>query len=242
MKRTILAWILTILWLAFWGCYFFASDTEGPLKANEVGDFLAGVTAPVAFFWLILGYFQQGEELRQNTEALKLQEYALKQQVEETRELVRITAEQAAATIGAHHFNQQMQVRQAQPHFVATGGSHGTAGSKLTVSNLGATITKVRTVPEGAFKLRPVVSESWGSGEGRVFEISPDDYSTDGEIGRIRLFYRDSIGNSQATFFVLTNVGRSLAIGIPVNQEFNADPDVDHYQAFRESQDLESKK
>ncbi|WP_425063717.1 hypothetical protein [Pyruvatibacter mobilis] len=31
---------------------------------NEFGDFLAGVAAPLAFLWLVLGFFQQGEELR----------------------------------------------------------------------------------------------------------------------------------------------------------------------------------
>lgn len=38
----------------------------GQMTLNEWGDFLAGFVAPVAFFWLILGYFQQGEELRLN--------------------------------------------------------------------------------------------------------------------------------------------------------------------------------
>lgn len=30
---------------------------------NEVGDFLAGVFAPLAFFWLVIGFFQQKKEL-----------------------------------------------------------------------------------------------------------------------------------------------------------------------------------
>ncbi|GAA5181415.1 hypothetical protein GCM10023345_04880 [Acinetobacter kookii] len=38
---------------------------------NSLGDFLAGIFAPVAFFWLILGYVQQGKQLDQNTKALE---------------------------------------------------------------------------------------------------------------------------------------------------------------------------
>ncbi|NDW30998.1 hypothetical protein [Salipiger sp. PrR007] len=34
------------------------------ISLNEVGDFLAGAFSPVAFFWLILGFLQQGHELQ----------------------------------------------------------------------------------------------------------------------------------------------------------------------------------
>ena len=50
-------------------------DTKWP-DPNSVGDFLAGVFSPVAFLWLILGYHQQGEELKLNTKALRDQERA----------------------------------------------------------------------------------------------------------------------------------------------------------------------
>lgn len=47
------------------------------LTLNEWGDFLAGAFAPPAFLWLILGYLQQGEELKHSTEALKAQKEEL---------------------------------------------------------------------------------------------------------------------------------------------------------------------
>jgi hypothetical protein len=65
------------------------------MKPNEWGDFLAGVFAPLAFLWLVLGYFQQGDELRLNTEALKLQAEELRHQVAETKALVRESARSA---------------------------------------------------------------------------------------------------------------------------------------------------
>lgn len=55
---------------------------------NEWGDFFAGVSAPLAFLWLVIGYFQQGEELGQNTKALEQQEKALQLQVDELKQSV----------------------------------------------------------------------------------------------------------------------------------------------------------
>lgn len=57
------------------------------LKPNEVGDYLAGVFAPLAFLWLVFGYYQQGRELKLNTEALRLQADELKNAVDEQKRL-----------------------------------------------------------------------------------------------------------------------------------------------------------
>lgn len=62
----------SLLWLGFITWLVDLSSVRG-LAPNEIGDFLAGAFAPLAFFWLVLGYLQQGEELQQNTEALKMQ-------------------------------------------------------------------------------------------------------------------------------------------------------------------------
>ncbi|MBD8680344.1 hypothetical protein [Pseudomonas sp. CFBP 13719] len=43
------------------------------LKLNELGDFLAGAFGPVAFLWLVLGFLQQGRELKLSSDALRLQ-------------------------------------------------------------------------------------------------------------------------------------------------------------------------
>lgn len=57
------------------------------LPINEWGDFFVGAVAPLAFLWLALGYFQQGNELRQNTEALIAQERQLEKQAAATARL-----------------------------------------------------------------------------------------------------------------------------------------------------------
>ncbi|MEG1082590.1 MAG: hypothetical protein RSE44_29070, partial [Pseudomonas sp.] len=43
------------------------------LPLNELGDFAAGVFAPLAFLWLVLGYRQQGKELSASAKALEEQ-------------------------------------------------------------------------------------------------------------------------------------------------------------------------
>lgn len=84
-KSLIYGVLVTFTWLL--GIYLF-SRSNGytlPTSLNELGDFLAGIFAPIAFFWLILGYIQQGKQLDQNTRALEQQEKALKLQIDEMR-------------------------------------------------------------------------------------------------------------------------------------------------------------
>lgn|GEM_PF-5699529 len=74
--HTIVGLIGTFVWLGFVFSYlllFQSLEEFQKLSMNSVGDFVAGVTAPLAFWWLVLGYYQQGIELRQNVEALRQQ-------------------------------------------------------------------------------------------------------------------------------------------------------------------------
>ncbi|MQP76894.1 hypothetical protein CQ393_13455 [Stenotrophomonas sp. MYb238] len=63
------------------------------MKPNEFGDFLAGAFGPMALGWLVCGYFQQGIELRQNTQALSLQVEELRNSVEQQAVLARSNQE-----------------------------------------------------------------------------------------------------------------------------------------------------
>ena len=77
-----LGWVLTILWFVGIVCYFIFGDLKKPESFNELGDALAGIVAPIAFLWLILGYRQQSQQLEQNSTAINQQAVALKQQAE----------------------------------------------------------------------------------------------------------------------------------------------------------------
>ncbi|AVN30057.1 hypothetical protein L1Z01_20665 [Acinetobacter baumannii] len=87
------------------------------LTSNELGDFLAGVFAPLAFLFLYLGYKQQGRELQQNTQALNLQAKELQNSVEQQRELVQATKEEIELNKSEIEHQRRIQHVQAQPFF-----------------------------------------------------------------------------------------------------------------------------
>ncbi|MGB3723552.1 MAG: hypothetical protein WA979_12140 [Pacificimonas sp.] len=60
------------------------------LRLNELGDFLGGVSSPLAFLWLVLGYFQQSREIRLSSKALHLQAREMKRSVDEHRRLAEV--------------------------------------------------------------------------------------------------------------------------------------------------------
>lgn len=91
------------------------------LKPNEVGDLLAGVFGPLAILWVILGYFQQGQELRVNTEALRLQAEELRHSVEQQRQLVEVSREQLQVDIEAIRTEQERMREAKRPKFVFRG-------------------------------------------------------------------------------------------------------------------------
>lgn len=80
--RTTIGFILTFLILAVGFSVIYFRDeinTDIGLDPNEVGDFLAGLFAPIALTWLIIAYYQQSHELRQNN-------IAMREQVKESNE------------------------------------------------------------------------------------------------------------------------------------------------------------
>ena len=57
------------------------------LRLNELGDFLGGVSSPLAFMWLVLGFFQQSREIRLSSKALHLQAREMQRSVDEHRRI-----------------------------------------------------------------------------------------------------------------------------------------------------------
>jgi hypothetical protein len=144
-----LAWIgvvVTVVYSAAMVAGF--GDKLGALKPNEVGDFLAGVFGPIAILWLILGFFQQGIELRQNTQALRQQADELQNSVEQQRDLVEVTRSQVAAEREALELERQRYEQSLKPlfYFHSAGGSKTGefATWKTRVENLGGTARRVR--------------------------------------------------------------------------------------------------
>ncbi|WP_373357904.1 hypothetical protein ACEN3H_13735 [Acinetobacter lactucae] len=78
-KRWIFWIVLSyIIFITIYTLYSMQAGGENRfLNSNELGDFLAGIFAPLAFLFLYLGYIQQSKELQQNTQALSLQAHEL---------------------------------------------------------------------------------------------------------------------------------------------------------------------
>lgn len=79
---------LTATYLAGLVIYLIAQgQNPAELRLNELGDFLGGVSSPLAFLWLVLGFFQQSREIRLSSTALHLQAAEMKRSVDEHRKL-----------------------------------------------------------------------------------------------------------------------------------------------------------
>jgi len=89
--RNELGWALTFAWLigvpAFALCVAHPKGwVKIPGDLNAWGDTAAGFFAPLAFLWLVLGYRQQGEELKQQAEELRQSVEAQKQMAKAQQE------------------------------------------------------------------------------------------------------------------------------------------------------------
>lgn len=128
------------------------------LPLNELGDFFAGAFGPLALLWLVLGYFQQGEELQQNTEALRLQAQELAHSVAEQKALVEISRQQFEVEIKHRREDDARQHLNNQPRFKF---SAQLAPSSLTgqlwsveITNHGATCHRVEfSINQGIWSL-----------------------------------------------------------------------------------------
>lgn len=136
----VLGGLLTAAYLAFlayYGCTRWPKILD--MSPNEHGDLLAGAFSPLAFAWLVLGFIQQGIELRQNSAALILQAQELRaaaehagamvevqkkefdlriQELEEARAKAEASRKRAEANaIAAARREEELRVKRVQPRF-----------------------------------------------------------------------------------------------------------------------------
>ena len=79
---------LSVIYVAGLVIYLFVQDQNpADLALNELGDFLGGVSSPLAFLWLVLGFFQQSREIRLSGKALSLQAREMRRSVDEHRRI-----------------------------------------------------------------------------------------------------------------------------------------------------------
>ena len=158
--RTWFGLVLTLAWLMLG--YFYIRITVGwnaftVLPADELGNFLEGAFAPLAFLWLVIGYFIQQRELERNTEALSSQ----LQQIERSAEQAVIQSEKLAEsevharqetfmTIAQHVRNQLGTT--AGLLFLSSQGS--AADGRVTAAEQSALFSRLSQNDPEAFTLR----------------------------------------------------------------------------------------
>ncbi|WP_299024167.1 hypothetical protein [uncultured Sulfitobacter sp.] len=136
---------------------YFSIIELAPLKLSELGDFLAGAFGPLAIFWLILGFFQQGNELRNSIATLELQAEELANSVKQQKELVAVTREtldHERELVGLSERNRKASLQPVLEVSFATSMRRGDQQFKykLQVVNAGASVTRFSgelIIPDG---------------------------------------------------------------------------------------------
>jgi hypothetical protein len=242
MKRTTVTVIVSTAWLttAIWWTFYRPCDTWAipTMEPNAWGDWAAGTFAPLAFLWLVVGYFQQGEELRDNVRALHMQERALQLQVKELSESVKqqsamaeAAAQHAATVSQGHSIALRAQLLPHQPRFAdfARIRIAGTEDLGLRVTNDGAPCSNVRVTfqrpPDGVELVSDV--GPWGTDGERLFQVDPgaEEFPL---VRRVRISYEDALQIPQSqdfrVEFVKTGDHSVRVNAVRQNMTFNLPP------------------
>jgi hypothetical protein len=216
-KRFWFGVVVSVLWLAWMGLQWYSIGSL-PEKLNERGDFFAGYFAPLAFLWLVIGYLQQGDELRQSTEALRLQAEELKNSVEQQSLLVEVSRQQLEQEAAA--IRQERQLREEAAHPLFSLSHRGSTGSlalfdvQLALINDGGTAVKTVVELDQPKGRTTVVDKVTIKGDAsHAFNIHMKGDST--FVGEIR--WSDIYGNRGHSFFRVRMDGHDLTIIQPIS-------------------------
>ncbi|MBS6039459.1 MULTISPECIES: hypothetical protein [Pseudomonas] len=185
---------LTLAYLAvilpvIWG----RVGTLETMPLNEVGDFLAGAFGPVAFLWLVLGFVQQGQELRLQAIELKNSVDQQKEIAEAAKQQMKIQVQERDRALNA------LFTLEAQNKMVHRGS--GWAKNQIQVKNEGKKalsaelffephVNELRSLWLGDF---PEGHEMFGHFDFMLVEGS--------QIGTCRLVYDDACGARREQLF-----------------------------------------
>ena len=108
--RVVFGAVLTLLWIGAAIIYLLAivgAANFVNLPTGDIGSFLEGAFAPLAFLWLVIGHFMQQSEISANTKAAHLQEQSARRQELYSRrnsyfKLLSLVQEQLGSIAGYH--------------------------------------------------------------------------------------------------------------------------------------------
>jgi hypothetical protein len=188
------------------------------LELNEFGDFFAGVLGPLAILWLVIGFFQQGTELRNSAKALTLQADELKASVEQQSQLAETAKDQF--DLQQKEFNATFEelVEAKKPNFVVS--YRGIRQSKHEVdqwemelihdidfANIGGTACEVKIfLGYGVFDQGDGPIVIWPQFKEITRAVSLYASDTHGDTIQLDLTYKDAMGKSHHDEYHFTRV------------------------------------
>lgn len=104
---------ITTIWIGtglFYLIVVVGSGNFVHLPTADIGSFLEGAFAPLAFLWLVIGHFMQQKEISSNTRAIKLQEQSARRLEMHSRQdsyfkLLALVQTQLGAISGFHYMS-----------------------------------------------------------------------------------------------------------------------------------------
>ncbi|WP_055134554.1 hypothetical protein [Pseudomonas mediterranea] len=131
----VIGWWVSIKWSSFLG-----------LELNALGDFLAGAFGPIAFLWLVLGFLQQGRELRLQVE--ELSRSVQQQTVMAEAAMEQIKSQKAALDIQIWQHQQSISPLFDVQVFLTNGPHSGRTSSAVRLTNRGAAVDGIEVMFE----------------------------------------------------------------------------------------------
>ncbi|MEJ3575965.1 hypothetical protein WEU41_17125 [Pseudomonas fragi] len=161
------------------------------LKLNEIGDLSAGIFGPVAFFWLVLGYVQQGRELKLSSQALATQAEELRASVAQQMELVKATNR----TLENHENSLEPLLQIRFKEIVAAYNEDGhVERHRFSIENSGAYCEHIKIFIVDESETLVARFSSFAAASEKVFSV--DDLLNADKLFSIKVSYFKANGNS----------------------------------------------
>jgi hypothetical protein len=208
---------LTAIILLFAGAYAFIEwDALYQMKPNEFGDFLAGIFGPLVLLWVVMGFLQQGAELKYSREALLLQAKELKASVEAQKNMGEAAWAGVHAERDARAIAENERVRTLQPvftlHVYQIGGNANFARTIFSLANSGKDGIDVKlTILDANMSVRPRAMAKFTAAEQTQVTVTAKPKS---ELKSciLQLCYKDVEGRNFERRFTLLASDESLNI------------------------------
>jgi hypothetical protein len=202
---------VSVLWLLVVIGLLFVKRADLPsMQPNAWGDLFAGCFAPLAFLWLVLGYLQQGEELRLSTAALKLQAEELKNSVEQQRALVEVSRQQVEGERQKLAEDRRISVAAARPKILVESGDGSFRGDgrstyPLVFSNAGDTACQIEAEFRHSLGMTSVLYKAPAFERGEIRHSSIDVERPElVEESALSVRYKDRLGNEYTDKYLVT--------------------------------------